>query len=309
MATYPPAAPVLADPNLTASRFLQNPQFVARALQELGDLRYRGTFLLTGRQDTTGGAVGYEQVEGIFADSPPEIVAPGGEYSLTTISDGPAGLARVAKYGKDTMVFDEAIKRRQMDPVRKGLQKLVNSAGLVIDQAVVSVIASGVTATRAAAAKWDGTGSAPTILRDILRAVADVRALNLGYEPNALLVDDATWAFLASDTAIAAAMARERESNAVYTGQFDILAGLQVIPTPAANLPSGVGTNAWVLDTDQLGFIATEDLEGGYQQAGELVQSKVIRQEENDGWRLRARANFVPVVTDPGAGFRISGVA
>jgi len=307
MATYPPAAPTLSDPNLTASRFLQNPQFVARTMRELGDLRYRGTFLLTGRQETTGGAVGYEQVEGIFADAPPEIVAPGGEYSLTTIADGPAGLARVAKYGKDTMVYDEAIKRRNMDPVRKGLQKLVNSAGLVIDQAVVSVIASGVTNTRAATAAWNS--ASPKVLQDILRAVADVRALDLGYEPNALLVDDSTWAYLASDPTIAAAMARERDTNPIYTGRFEILAGLQIIPTPAANLPSGVGTNAWVLDTDQLGFIATEDLEGGYQQAGELVQSKVIRQEENDGWRLRARANFVPVVTDPGAGFRISGVA
>ena len=307
MTTYPPAPAVLDDPNLTASRFLQNPEFVARALQSFGQLRYRGTSLLTGRQETSGGAVGYEQVEGIFADAPPEIVAPGGEYSLTTIGDGPAGLARVAKYGKDTLITDESIKRRKLDPVSKGLLKLVNSAALVIDQAVVSVIASAVTANRAASAVWTGTSA--KILQDILRAKADVRALNLGYEPNALLVDDSTWAYLASDPTIAAAMARENQSNPIYTGQFDILAGLQIIPTPAANLPGGVGTNAWVLDTAQLGFIATEDLQQGYQAAGDLVQSKVIREDHTDAWRVRVRANFVPVVTDPGAGFRISGVA
>ncbi len=309
MATYPPAPATFSDPNVTASRFLRNPEFVARALQTFGDLRYRGTFLLTGRQETSGGAVGYEQVEGIFADAPPEIVAPGGEYSLTAISDGPAGLARVAKYGKDTLITDESIKRRKFDPVSKGMLKLVNSAALVIDQAVVSVIASAVTANRAAASKWDGSGTAPKVLQDILRAVADVRSLNLGYEPNALLVDDSTWAYLASDSTIAAAMAREAQTNPIYTGRFEVLAGLQVIPTPAANLPSGVGTNAWVIDTNQLGFIATEDLQEGYQSAGELVQSKVIREDHTDSWRLRVRANFVPVVTDPGAGFRISGVA
>jgi hypothetical protein len=282
---------------------------VARRLQTLGDLRYVGTSLLTGRQETSGGAVGYEQVEGVFADAAPEIVAPGSEYTLTTIQDGPAGLARVAKWGKDTEVTDEAIKRRNMDPVNKGMLKLVNSAGLVIDQAVTSVIAAGVTATRAAASPWTGSGTTPTILRDVLRAVADVRGLNLGYEPNALLVDDSTWAYLASDPVISAAMAREAANNPVYTGRFSLLAGLQVIPTPAVNLPGGVGSNAWVLDTNQLGFIATEDLGGGYQQAGELVQSKVMRADDRDLWRLRARANFVPVVTDPGAGFRISGVA
>lgn len=309
MATYPPTYASYSDPNLTASRFLQNPNFVARTLQTMGDLRYRGTSLLTGRQEVNGGAVGYELVEGIFADAAPEIVAPGGEYTLTTIQDGTAGIARVAKYGKDTIITDEAIKRRTLDPVSKSLLKLVNSTALLIDSAVVSVIASAITATRAAASKWDGTGTAPVILRDILRAVADVRALNLGYEPNVLLVDDSTWAYLASDTVIAAAMQREASSNPIYTGQFGTLAGLQVVPTPAANLPGGVGTSAWVLDSNQLGFIATEDLAGGYQSAGDLVQCKTLRQEENDGWRIRVRANFVPVVTDPGAGFKITTVA
>lgn len=307
MATFPPSPAVLNDPNVTASRFLQNPEFVARALRTFGDQRYRGTYLLSGRQDTSGGAVGYEQVEGIFADAAPEIVAPGGEYSLTTIGDGPAGLARVAKYGKDTLITDESIRRRKYDPISKGLLKLVNSAALLIDQAVVSVIASAVTANRAASAAWTGTSA--KILQDILRAKADIAALNLGYEANVLLVDDSTWAYLASDPTIAAAMAREDKSNPVYSGRFDVLAGLEIIPTPAANLPGGVGTNAWVLDRNQLGFIATEDLQGGYQQAGDLVQSKTIREDLNDAWRVRVRANFVPVVTDPGAGFRISGVA
>lgn len=307
MAIFPPAPATISGENVTASRFLQNPTFVARRLQELGDLRYRGTFLLGGRQDTSGGAVGYEQLEGIFADAAPEIVAPGGEYSLTTIANGPAGLARVAKWGKDTLITDEDVKRRNFDSVNKGLLKLVNSAGQLIDQAVVSVIASAVTNTRAASAAWNT--ASPKVLQDILRAVADVRALNLGYEPNALLVDDSTWAYLASDPVISAAMAREDKSNPIYSGRFDVLAGLEVIPTPAANLPSGVGTNAWVVDTNQLGFIATEDLGGGYQAAGDLVQSKVFRDEETDATRVRVRANFVPVVTDPGAGFRISGVA
>lgn len=307
MPTYPPAPATLADPNVTASRFLANPNFVARRLQTLGDLRYVGTSILRGRMETSGGAVGYEQVEGIFADAAPEIVGPGAEYTLTTIADGPAGLARVAKYGKDTIVTDEAIRRRNMDPVEKALLKLSNSAALVIDQAVVSVVASAITQTRAAAAAW--TSASPKVLQDILRAVADVRGQNLGYEPDVLLVDDSTWAYMASDTVIAAAMAREATTNPVYTGRFEVLAGLQVIHTPAANLPGGVGTSAWVLDSNQLGFIATEDLGGGYQQAGELVQSKVIRQDENDAWRLRARANFVPVVTDPAAGFKITGVS
>ena len=308
MSTYPPQGPTLADPNLTASRFLQNPAFVARRIQDLGELRYVGTLLLTGRQDTTGGAVGYETVEGMFADKAPEPVAPGSEYTMTTIGDGPAGLARVVKSGQDTLVTDEAIKRRNMDPVEKGLRKLVNSQGRAIDGSVVSLIASAVTASVGATAAWTAT-SGTAILRDILKAKASVASQNLGYEPNVLLVDDMTGAYLASDPVVAAAMAREDRTNPIYTGRFPVIAGLEVVTTNTANLPGGVGTKAWVLDTRQLGFIATEDLGGGYQQAGDLVQSKVIRVDENDAWRLRARANFAPVVTDPLAGIAITGVA
>lgn len=308
MSTYPPQGPTLADPNLTASRFLQNPAFVARRIRDLGELRYVGTLLLTGRQDTTGGAVGYETVEGMFADKAPEPVAPGSEYTMTTIGDGPAGLARVVKSGQDTLVTDEAIKRRNMDPVEKGLRKLVNSQGRAIDGSVVSLIASAVTASVGATAAWTAT-SGTAILRDILKAKASVASQNLGYEPNVLLVDDMTGAYLASDPVVAAAMAREDRTNPIYTGRFPVIAGLEVVTTNTANLPGGVGTKAWVLDTRQLGFIATEDLGGGYQQAGDLVQSKVIRVDENDAWRLRARANFAPVVTDPLAGIAITGVA
>ena len=41
----------------------------------------------------------------------------------------------------------EAIKRRNMEPVEKGLRKLVNSQGKAIDGSVISLIASAVTAT------------------------------------------------------------------------------------------------------------------------------------------------------------------
>jgi hypothetical protein len=307
MATYPPTPASYTDPNLTASRFLANPTFVARRVQDLGELRYVGNLLLTGRQDTTGGAVGYETVEGMFADKVPEAVAPGSEYTMTTISDGPGGLARVVKSGQDTLVTDEAIKRRNMDPVEKGLRKLVNSQAKAIDGSVISLIASAVTQTLAATAAWSAT-SGTAILRDILKAKATIAAQNLGYSPNVLLVDDMTAAYLGSDQILSAAMAREDRSNPIYSGRFPVIAGLEIVTAPTANLPGGVGTKAWVLDTTQLGFIATEDLGGGYQQAGDLVQSKVMRVDENDAWRLRSRANFAPVVTDPLAGIAITGV-
>lgn len=306
MTTYPPAPATLSDPNLTVSKFLAKPNFVARRFQQLSELRFVGAQILKGRADGSGGAIGYDQWESIFADSAPEPVAPGSEYTLTTTQDGPSGLAKLVKNGKDTLITDENVSRRGMAEVDKNILKLVNSAESAVDASIIALVASAITANRAAAAAWNG-GSAK-VLQDILRAKASVRALQKGYNPDVLLVDDDTWAYLASDAVIASAMVRESQTNPVYTGRFEVLAGLQVIPTATANLPGGVNTNAWVLDSRQLGFIATEDLGGGYQQATELVQTKVMREDGSDAWRLRERTNLVPVVTDPGAGFKITGV-
>lgn len=307
MSTYPPGGVTISGTNLTASYFLSRPNFVARRLRDLADLRYVGSNLLRGRADAQGGAVGYETAgESIFADAAPEIVAPGGEYTLTTTGAGTPAVAKVAKWGKDSIVTDEDVKRRNMDPVNRGLAKLANSAGLVVDQAVGAAIASAVTATAAASALW--TSATPKILQDILKAQAAMQGLNLGYQPDTLLVDDTVWAYLGSDSGLAQLMARETLNNPVYTGRFSALAGLDVVHIPAANMPGADGTSAWLIDSQSLGFIATEDLGGGYQPAGDLVESKVIRQDENDAWRLRARVNFAAAVTDPGAGYKITGV-
>ena len=312
MATYPVPAPSIANNVISASRFLNSPTLVARRVQQLVDLRYVGGQLLRGREDAEGGAISYEQAESMFADAALEVVAPGGEYSLTTAQLGPAGLAKVAKYGKDTLVTDELVKRSNRANLRgtavdRNLAKLANSAAAFVDQAVISTIASAVTQTAAAAAKWTVAGTT-SILLDIQLAVAAITGNNQGYNPDTLLVDDTVWAYLSANATIANMMARENPSNAVYTGRFANLAGLDVVHVPVGNLPGGVNTNAWVLDSTMLGFIATEDLQDGYTRAGDIVETKSMRADENDAWRVRARANFVPVVTEPGAGYKITAV-
>lgn len=314
MATYPPAAGSISGDIYSASRFLANPTHVARRIQELADLRLIGTQLMRGRVDADGGAVSYTQSEPLFADATLEVVAPGGEYTLTTAKNGPAGMAKLAKFGKDTIITDEAVKRANrtamaQSPVDRDLAKLANSAAQFVDQAAISVINSSVTSnTTGATAQWN-LAATETILQDIMLAQAAITGLNMGYQPDTLLVDDVIWAWLASNKQLATLFARETTSNPVYTGRFSSLAGLDVVHVPAGNLPGGVNTSAWVLDSQALGFIATEDLQDGYQQAGEIVETKVMRDDTTDSWRVRARANFVPVVTDPGAIYKISAVA
>jgi len=299
---FPPASPTISGDYLTVSRFLNTPTLVARRMRTLAEQRLIATTILTGREAVSGGAISFEQNEGLFTDRAVEAVSPGGEYPLTTVGDGTAQLAKTVKWGQDSLVTDEAAKRKAMSAVDKALLKLINSAAKNVDTVALAAIASSVTQTQAAAAAW-GAASGVQILRDILTAKASLSALNQGYEADTLIINDASWALLASDAVLINAIARETQSNAVVTGNFELLAGLRILRTP--NLPA---SGAWVLDSAQLGGIATEDLGGNYDKVDGILESKSIRDEDNDQWRLRARAVCVPYINEPNAAIRITGI-
>lgn len=301
--SYPPAAPTFSGDNETISRFLNTPSVVARRVQDISLNRFIADVLLTGRTDVSGGAITYDVDEDLYTVRPVTAVSAGGEYDLTTITSGTPQVAKVTKWGQDTEVTDEAIKRQNFGAVEKGLGKLSNSVIKKVDSISLSLIAATVTQTQGVTSgAWSVSGTA-AILRDIMLAKAQVTALNRGYDPNVLVVDDITWAYLASDDKVMNARGREDSANSIYTGSFPTIAGLTILPTP--NIPGGTG--AWLIDTNALGGIADEDLGGNYVKAG-AMETKVIREDLNDKWRLRARRVCVPYVTEPGAAIKITGI-
>jgi hypothetical protein len=311
---FPPAPNTISGDNVTANRLANSPQLLARAMREFSSYRYIGGILLPARVLTDSGSINFELVgEAITANDALTQVAPGSEYQLTQAGNGTISTAAVAKWGKDAIITDESIARLSFAAVQKTLGKLVNSSKLLIDTAVVSAVNTSIDSNTQAvtSGRWDDSdgSTAPKILLDVMTAAAAIRNRGLGYEADILLVTDAIWPYLAADATIQAAMAREDRSNPIYTGRFPVLAGLEVMAVPAANLPGGASTAAFVLDRGQLGFILTENLGGGYMSGGDLVETKSWRTEETDGVRIRARANFKAVITDPLACQRITGVA
>lgn len=307
---YPPAPNTISGDNITASRFANSPPLLARAMRDLASYRYIGGLLIPQRVVTTSGSINYEITgEGITAADSPTQVAPGAEYQLTQTANGAIATAAVGKWGQDSILTDEAISRLQFAAITKTLTKLTNSAKILIDTAVVSAVNASIsTNTAAAFAKWDGSGVAPKILLDLMKAKSAITATGLGYSPNLLLVADEALPYLAADTTIATAMAREDKTNPVYTGRFPILAGLEVLAVPAANLPGGLTTSAFVLDRANVGFILTENLGGEYVSGGDLVETKSWREVNSDGVRVRVRSVFKAVVTDPLSIYRITAV-
>ena len=304
--TYPPPTPTVTGDITSIHTLMNAPALLTRRLRTLAEHRFISDSLLTEKYPVEAGALQYQQGESIFTDRTPGSVRPGMEYPLTTLGWGPTQIAEVVKWGQDVPITDESIKRMRMSPVNRALLKLVNQMVKTIDAITIAAIASQVTQTRAATALW--TGATAVILRDILLAKADILALNQGFNPDICVVDDITYAYVVSDDKIANAAMRESRANPVYTGEFPIIGGLTILPAAAGNIP--FATSALILDSTQLGGMADEDLGGpGYTGTGAAgVETKAIRDEDNDKYKVRARRVTVPVVVEPAAAIRISGV-
>lgn len=304
--TYPPPSPTITTDYQTIHTLLQSPTMLSRRLRDLALNRYIADVLLTGRYQVQGGAIQYQQGESQFTDRAPEAVKPGMEYSRTGLGWGPWLIAEVVKWGQDVPITDESIKRLNMDPVSRALLKLVNQNVKTIDGIAIAAIVSAVTATIAATALW--TGSTAVILRDVMLAVAAIRALNQGFDPNLAVVDDITYAYVASDPTLTLQWARESKDTPVYTGSFVQVGGITFLPSAVLNIPFG-GTSALVLDSTQLGGMADENLGGpGYVGAMGGIETKSIRDDDIDAYHVRARRVTVPIIIEPAAAIRITGV-
>ena len=303
--TYPPAAPTVTGDATTIHRLLQSPTLIARRLRTLAEQRFISDALLTGRFTAVGGAIQFEQGESLYTTRTPEIVRPGMEYPLSDLGIAPTQIAEVQKWGQDSLVTDESIKRLRINPVERAFVKLVNHLVRQVDSVSLGVIASQVTAGAAATAAW-ATATAEQILTDVMLAKANVTALNEGFSPDTVVVDDITHARAMAKFTAAGYLSRENAgANPVLTGEFPTISGMRWLATP--NLPTA--GQVLVVDSTQLGGMADEDLAGpGYAGAVAGVETKSIRDEDKDGYRLRARRVTVPIVLEPLAGRRITGV-
>jgi hypothetical protein len=303
--TYPPAAPTISGDNVTISRFLGSPTLLARRLRTILEQRYIADALLRGRYIVSGGAVSYETGEPIGTGDNPRAVQPGMEYPLANPQTGTASIAKTVKWGQDVLVTDESVKRRQMDPVNRALTKLANQNVTYVDSVALSAIASAVTATAAAPANA-ATMTAQQWITTVILAKQNIVALNQGYDPNTVVLDDLSWGYAMAAFISAGLTPRESADTPLLTGNFPTILGMQWLATP--NVPTA-GTGL-VVDSDQLGGMADEDLGGpGYVKVnGQGVEVKTIRDDNSDQYRLRARRVTVPIVVEPAAGRKITGL-
>lgn len=304
---YPPPPATLTGDLLTIHRMLRSPAVIQKRLQQLSDIGFVADVLLPQRFRTAGGGVAYEINEPLFTDREVTAVAPGSEYPRALPQTGQAALAYVSKWGQATELTDERIKRTlpMGGAVDWALRKVVNTVVRKVDRLAIAAIASAVTATTTGTDWTDSTVS--KILLDIETAKAEIADLEMGYDPDMILLSTTKYAYLAADDKIATLRRRETSDNPVYGGTIETIAGLKVVKTPLGNMPGGTD-DVWVLDSRILGGMADEpDVDPGYATANNGVQVQTRRVAERDAWHMWARRITVPVVQEPAAATKITG--
>jgi hypothetical protein len=300
---YPAAPATLSGDVITISRFLNSPAVVQRRLRDLALNRFIADTLLTGRYETSGGSLLYEQSESQYTNRAPEAVNPGAEYPRSSATPGPAALAAVTKWGQDVPVTDEHVHRYGIRAVNVALLKIVNYLTRQVDSIALAAIAAGVTQTQTASGGANGwtTSTTKDILLDIMLAEAKVSGQDQGYTPDTLVTTDEGFARIVSDQKVIAGIAPSGTAANTLQGTIPTIGGLRILASN--NLPTGV--KALVVDSNMLGGIAYERLESPEYQGDPAngVETWTRRDPDaNDQWLVRGRRPVVPVIQEPNAG-------
>lgn len=301
--TYGNATVTVNGQIVSVEALVNHPVWVQRMLRTLAQQRLVGDRILSGRVDLTGsGSAVFETSESIFPDRSAERTAALQEYGLTADEPGLISAVNSEKWALATEISDELVARNRMDQVMRKMRKLANRIAFDFDALVLSAVGSQVTQTQAAAAAWSAATADP--LLDTLLATATSDSLNQGYEVNVILARPIAYARLLAASKVIERLPREGDQSPILTGRMVEIGGLTIIKT--TNLPAGV--DVMVLDSTQLGSIGWEALGGGYVGDPGDVESKTFRLDKNDGWRIQARKVAVPMVIEPGAAVKLTGV-
>ena len=280
--TYPGGGP-----RITVEALLKQPRLIARALTDLVRKRFvADRILMTGSAESVqGGAALYQKSESIYMTPDVEEVGVRAEYPRAAWSEE-IFTATVRKYGLEFPVSDENKRRNQLDVVNRAIRKLSNSITKFVDGKAMSLILTDADVqTFGASDDWsDSLSTARDVIFDIAKAKNLVTALEEGYEPDTMVVNDAQELDLLANSDVRDVLPRESQVNSAITGAPVPLLGLSRVIT-TGQLTAGT---VLVLDSGMAGTIADEmpGADENYTSfnpgAGKAVYTKIYRHEETD---------------------------
>lgn len=246
-----------ASPTLTVQALLAQPRRISRDLVNLVSKRLVGDRLLVrGSEDQVrGGSMVYQEDESIFPDDDPLEIAEDADWPRTTYTEA-VKTALVKQYGLEQPVSNLAIRRNQIDRLRRAERKLANGIVKFIDSKVFSMIQDSTAVhTFASAALW--TAAATDIIAEVVKAQELIEVEDKGYngfEDSVLVLHTKRRDDLLKNTGLRDALPRETNSGQIRTGQMAPFLGLgEILFSSQIAEASGI-----VMDRSVAGTIADE---------------------------------------------------
>jgi hypothetical protein len=251
-------------PTLTVSALLKQPSLIARPLTSLVTKRLvTDRLFIRGTSDqVAGGAMRYQELEGIYLDDLATALAEGADFPLSQWSEA-IKTAPVRNFGLGFPVTNLAVRRNQRDVITRGTVKLANSIAKGIDTVTMSLLLDTTTypaiQTQSASALWTTAGT--DIISDIAAAETKLETKDNGYsgfEGATLVLNTAMRDSLLNNTVLRAALPRENLSGQIQSGMVAPFLGLkEILFTPQLDI-----TKALLIDTGIAGTIADEQPDG-----------------------------------------------
>ena len=161
---------------------------------------------------------------------------------------------------------------------------------------------AAVTKTQAASAVWTGASAKPFL--DIELAAASIADEDLGYEADT--VPDVPHPLRPRGFGAPAVAAARDRGSVLTSGNLPTIAGLTLAP---AKLPTGV--DALVLDRRVFGYMGYERIPSPEYDGDPATGIETWARRDpdaNDSWLVRGRRPVVPIIDNPNAARKITGV-
>lgn len=292
---YPPGAPTVdGQGRITIEQFLKQPSRVQKVITDLTAQRFIAERIFS-PGDAQGGAVIFDQVVGtdLFTARDVQSIEAGSEFPIVTSGEAIPKVAAVTKWGGAGLLTYEAVRRDSRPTLNNELTKLRNTIVRKIDTVAIAALDAAPIQPQVGTS-WSNASTGNPVL-DLAVARSLIDDADMGYTADTVLINPAQYVSLVSNPKVYNALPREAAAgNPIINGQLNGFMGFKWYVTN--RVPAGT---AYVLSSMMAGSLRDEL----------PLYSRVVEQPERERYLIMAARVTVPIVTDPKAVVKLTGLA
>jgi hypothetical protein len=292
--TYPPGPPSIdAQGRITVEQFLKNPTRVQSVIADLTAQRFLAERIFSAG-NAEGGAVVFDQVTAsqLYTDRDVQAIEPGSEFPLVSSGETTPMVAAVTKWGGAAVLTDEAVRRDSRDVLQRELTKLRNTIVRKVDTVAIAAL-NAAPIVPLVGTDWDSPTTGDPIL-DLAKGRSMIDDADMGYTADVMLINPKQYVALMSLKAVRDSLPRESTAgNPIVSGQLNGYMGFEWYVSNRVAVDT-----AYMLSSKMAGSLRDE--------LG--LYSRVVPQPERERTLVQAARVTVPIVTDPKAVVRITGL-